>query len=444
MVEPASPKSATLFERAKRVMPGGISRNTLLRKGHPLYVSHGKGCVVTDVDGVERLDFANNMASHIHGHAYAPIVEAICDQLQRGTAFTMTSEVEVQYGEHLCGRSKSFDQIRFVNSGTEAVMAGMKAARAFTGRTRIAKVEGCYHGAYDYAEVSQAPGPQNWGDAEQPNAVPLAHGTPQGIRDEMIILPFNEPENAIAILDKHADQVACILIDPIPHRVGMVSVHANFIEALAKWTQSNDALLMLDEVITFRSEVGGMQERFDIQPDLTSMGKMIGGGFPVGALAGRRDVMQVFTNSDQGVRLPHSGTFSANPVTMTAGLVAMQYFDEQAVIKLNALGDTVREALMQVIKLVDIPASVTGTGSLVRLHLKQRQPRNYREAHLSPAELKIMGTLIELLYTNRIMMIHTGAMALSTPMGQAEIDQLCEAMYKCLLSIKPSLMETHT
>ncbi len=444
MAKPTSPKSAALFERAKRVMPGGVSRNTLLRKGHPLYVSHGKGCVVTDVDGVERLDFANNMASHIHGHAYAPIVEAVSAQLQRGTAFTMTSEVEVRFAEHLCGRSKNFDQIRFVNSGTEAVMAGMKAARAFTGRTRIAKVEGCYHGAYDYAEVSQAPGPQNWGTIEQPNAVPLAKGTPQSVTDDMVILPFNDPENAIAILDKHGEDIACILIDPIPHRVGMVGVHADFVGALGKWARANNALLMFDEVITFRSQVGGMQERFDIEPDLTSMGKMIGGGFPVGALAGRREVMQVFTNSEQGVRLPHSGTFSANPVTMTAGLVAMRHFDEQAVVRLNGLGDTLREALAQVIKLADVPASVTGTGSLARLHLKPQAPRNYREAHLSPADLQILGTLIELLYERGIMMIHTGAMALSTPMGQAQIDQLCETMHACLLSIKPMLLEPHS
>ena len=444
MSESPAPKVPPCLSGPSRVMPGGISRNTLLRKGHPLYVSHGKGCIVTDVDGVERLDFANNMAAHIHGHAYTPIIEAVTKQLQRGTAFTMASEVEVLYGEHLCARARSFEQIRFVNSGTEAVMAGMKAARAYTGRTRIAKVEGCYHGAYDYAEVSQAPTPQNWGAPDQPNPVPLALGTPTGVTDELIILPFNEPEQAIAILDQSADQIACILIDPIPHRVGMVAVQAEFVEALANWAQANNTLLMFDEVITFRSEVGGMQERFDIKPDLTSMGKMIGGGFPVGALAGRREVMQVFTDSDQGVRLPHSGTFSANPITMTAGFVAMQHFDQQAVVKLNKLGDTAREALKQTIKLADIPASITGAGSLLRLHLKPQPPRNYREAHLSPPELQILGTLIEQLYAQGIMMIHTGAMALSTPMGSAEIDRLCDAMHKSLLTIKPMLLELHS
>jgi len=144
MVKSACPKSEELFERAKQILPGGVSRNTLLRGKHPLYAARGSGSRVVDVDGVERIDFANNMASHIHGHAFPPIVQAITEQLQRSTAFTMATEQEIEFAEHLCGRSPTFDKIRFVNSGTEAVMAGMKAARAFTGRAKIAKVEGSY------------------------------------------------------------------------------------------------------------------------------------------------------------------------------------------------------------------------------------------------------------------------------------------------------------
>ncbi|MBL4802172.1 MAG: aspartate aminotransferase family protein [Emcibacter sp.] len=431
-------KSAGFFERAKKVLPGGVSRNTLLRGQHPLYVSHGKGCNVIDVDNVQRLDFANNMASHIHGHAFEPIVEAVSKQLQRGSAFTMATEAELLFAEHMCSRSPAFDKIRFVNSGTEAVMAGMKAARAHTGRSKIAKVEGSYHGAYDYAEVSQAPTPENWGGIDHPNAVPLAWGTPEGVLDDMIIIPFNDPEKAVALLEEHADQIACVLIDPIPHRIGMVPVTAEFVQALRKWTTDNGALLMFDEVITFRSEVGGMQERFDIAPDLTSMGKMIGGGFPVGALAGRDEVMDVFVNG----RLPHSGTFSANPITMTAGRVAMEMFDADAVARLNKLGEYVRSSLLEVIKIADAPACVTGTGSLFRIHLKAEAPKNYREAHPSDTEKKALSALIDALYDNGIMMIHTGAMALSTPMWHDEIDQLSEALLKSLGSIKHLLGTT--
>lgn len=439
MLDVGSSKSEKLFERAKRVLPGGVSRNTLLRGGHPLYASHAKGCRIVDVDGVERLDFANNMAAHIHGHAYAPIVDAITAQLQRGSAYTMATEAEVEFAEHLCARAPGFDKLRFVNSGTEAVMAGMKAARAFTGRSKIAKVEGSYHGAYDFAEVSQAPKPENWGAADNPNPVPLAKGTPTGVLQDMVIIPFNEPEKAIAILDQHKDDIACIIVDPIPHRIGMIPVEADFVRALHKWTRDNNALLMFDEVITFRTEVGGMQARFDIEPDLTSMGKMIGGGFPVGALAGRADVMDVFVNGPKGVRLPHSGTFSANPVTMTAGLVAMQHFDQAAVAKLNALGDYARDGLVQAIKLADVPASVAGTGSLLRLHLKPETPKNYRQGHPTPNQMKALSALINALYDDGIMMIHTGAAALSTPMGRPDIDRLCEGMHKALVSVKELL-----
>jgi len=431
----SSPKSAALFERAKKVLPGGVSRNTLLRGAHPLYVARGAGCKVIDIDGVERLDFANNMASHIHGHAFAPIVDAVSEQLRRGSAFTMATEAEVRFAEHMYSRSPNIDKVRFVNSGTEAVMAGMKAARAFTGRPKIAKVEGSYHGAYDYAEVSQAPNPDNWGELSHPNSVALAQGTPQAVLEDMIIIPFNDPEKAVAVLNEHADQIACVLIDPIPHRIGMVPVNAEFVTALRKWSHDNGALLMFDEVITYRSEVGGMQERFNIIPDLTSMGKMIGGGFPVGALAGRDEVMDVFVNG----RLPHSGTFSANPITMTAGRVAMELFDAAAVARLNKLGDYARASITDAIKIAGVPACVTGTGSLFRIHLKAEAPGNYREAHLTAQGSKALTALINALYDDGIMMIHTGAAALSTPMGNDEIDRLADAVLNSLRSIKELL-----
>jgi len=436
MKDSGETKSTDLYQRARAVLPGGVSRNTVLFDGPPIYVDHGKGCRVTDVDGVERIDFANNMASHIHGHAFPPIIAAVTEQLQRGTAFTMATEAEVRFAEHLCGRSANFDKIRFVNSGTEAVMAGMKAARAFTGRAKIAKTEGSYHGAYDYAEVSQAPGPQNWGEIAEPRAVPLAEGTPPGLVDDMVILPFNDAEKAIAVLDKHKDEIACVLLDPIPHRIGMVPVTPAYVTALRDWTTANNALLMFDEVITVRSEVGGMQARFDIRPDLTSLGKMIGGGFPVGALAGSDEVMGVFEQDSQGLRLPLSGTFSANPVTMTAGYVAMSLFDEESVRRLNKLGGYARTNLAEVIKSADVPACVTGTGSLFRLHLKADAPGNYREAYMSAGEKLAMNRLILALYSDGIMMIHTASAALSTAMGNTEIDRLSDAMHGALLSIK--------
>jgi len=433
--------SEDLRRRACQVLPGGVSRNTLLYDGPVLYADHGYGCRVVDVEGRERIDFANNVASHIHGHAYAPIVEAVVAQVRRGTGFTMATEAEVRFAEHLCGRSPSFDRVRFVNSGSEAVMAAVKAARAFTGRPKLAKVEGAYHGAYDYTEVSQAPAPSNWGLRDRPSAVPLAHGTPQRLVDDTVILPFNDPDAAIALLDEHRGEIACVLVDPLPHRVGMVRISDDFVRALRQWTRDNAALLVFDEVITFRTEYGGVQQRLDVSPDITAMGKMIGGGFPVGALAGRAEVMDVLDPSagHGGARLPLSGTFSANPVTMTAGYVAMTHFDRQAVERLNALGDYARAGLGQAIARADVPACVTGTGSLLRLHLKPEAPRNYREAFAAPPQKRAMGALVAALYDEGIMMIHTGSAALSTAMGPAEIDRLCEAAERALGRIRPML-----
>ena len=280
--------SAALYQRALAVMPGGCSRNTVLRKHYPHYADYGRGCYLFDTDGVGRIDFSNNLAALIHGHAHPAVVAAVTEQLQKGTACTLATESEVRYAEHLCSRNKGFEQIRFVNSGTEAVMCCIKAARAYTNRPKIAKVEGSYHGSYDYAEVSQTATPENWGDAGSPSSVPVVYGTPEAALNDVIVIPFNDPERAITILNNRADEIACVLVDLLPHRVGLSPVSADFITDIHRWTRRNNALLVFDEVITFRTNYGGAQECLGLYPDLTAMGKMIGGGFPVGAFAGRR------------------------------------------------------------------------------------------------------------------------------------------------------------
>jgi len=362
----AKNRSRQLYQRACRVMPGGVSRNTVLRSPHPLYAVKGEGCHVTDAEGVERIDFANNMCSLIHGHAHPAIIASVTEQLKKGTAFTTATEAELLFAEHLCSRNVNFEQIRFVNSGTEAVMGCIKAARAYTGRPKIAKLEGAYHGQYDYAEASQTSSPVNWGDAQNPASVPVAHGTPAAALNDVIIIPFNDEELALKILDKHANDIACVLIDPMPHRVGLTPARSDFITALRKWTDKNGALLVFDEVITYRSSYGGAQDWFVEKPDLTALGKIIGGGFPVGAIAGRREIMGVMNPLNKNLLFPHSGTFSANPVTMTAGRTAMELFNQKAIKRLNRLGDLVRRKIQAAIDRAGIRACVSGSGSLFR------------------------------------------------------------------------------
>jgi glutamate-1-semialdehyde 2,1-aminomutase len=305
-------------------------------------------------------------------------------------------------------------------------MSAVKASRAYTGRAKIAKVEGAYHGLYDYAEVSQTSKPANWGSAERPESVPVAYGTPRSALDDVVIIPFNDLERATAILDDHADDLACVLIDLVPHRVGLIPADAEYVSGLRQWTRRHDVLLVCDEVITLRCDFGGAQQLLGADPDLTAMGKMIGGGFPVGALAGRDEVMSVMDPLSDPVLFPHSGTFSANPITMIAGRTAMQAFDQAAVTRLNQLGELARARLTEAIRIADAPACVTGAGSMFRIHMKDTPPANYREVFASAVELSMRRAFIDHMVENGILLIDTCSGMLSTPTTSAEIDRLAE------------------
>ncbi len=429
-------RSAALYERALQILPGGVSRNTVLRKPHPLYADHAKGSVVTDIEGVERIDFANNMASLIHGHAYGPMVDAVTAQLNKGTAFTVATEVEIQFAEHILSRNEGFEKVRFVNSGTEAVMGAIKAARAFTSRPKIAKVEGAYHGLYDYAEVSQTAKPDAWGDKDKPNSVPVAHGTPAKALDDVVIIPFNDIDRARAILDANKGEIACVLLDLMPHRVGLRPADKDFVDFIREWTTQDNALLVLDEVITFRSTYSGAQGWYNITPDLTAMGKMIGGGFPVGAIAGRAEVMDVMNPLAEKVLFPHSGTFSANPITMTAGLVSMDHFTPEAVTQVNALATRAMEGINEAIAQTGVKACVTGGGSMFRVHLKEHAPHNYREAYTTAEENARLLILLDHLFEEGFLMINTCAAVMATTLTNDHIDSLVASLKSGFEKIK--------
>lgn len=430
-------KSEGIYRQACEVIPGGVSRNTVFRKPFPHYADKAAGCYITDIDGTRRIDFANNMAALIHGHAHPAIVDAVTRQIQKGTAYTLASEIEVAFAQLLSKRVRGFEKIRFVNSGTEAVMAMIKASRAYTGRPKIAKAEGTYHGTYDFAEVSQTANPSNWGDLDNPASVPLVYGTPKGVLDDVVIFPFNDIERTIAILDKHAGQIACVLIDPVPHRVGLIPGKKEYIEALHDWTRRNGALLAFDEVVTFRVNYGGAQENYTVTPDITALGKIIGGGFPVGAIAGRSEVMKVLDPREPNLRFPHSGTFSANPVTMTAGYVAMELFDREAVAKLNALTDKAVCQIREVIRLADVPVSVTGAGSMFRFHLTPAPPVSYREAYQTKEAVAVINELLDYMYfTEKILMINTFSCMFSTALTQNETDRLSEGLFRAFKALK--------
>src|SRR6266508_1615196 len=338
-------RSAPLARQPQAVLPGGNTRTTVWMSPHPPYADSGDGCWVTDVDGDRRLDCLNNYTALIHGHAHPRIVEAATRRLAKGASFPMPTPEEIELASLLVDRLPSVERVRFTNSGSEAVMMAIKAARGYTGRPKIAKFEGAYHGSYDFAEVSLSSSPENWGTAAAPASVAYSRGTPRGVLDDVVVLPFNRPELAVARIEREAPNLAAVLLDPIPNRAGLMPARRDFLDAIREVTRAHGIVLIFDEVITLRVGYDGAQGVFGVTPDLTTMGKIIGGGFPVGAVGGRAEVMAVFDPTGGSTAVPHGGTFNGNPVTMAAGLAAMTLLDRPAFERLDDLGAKLRASL---------------------------------------------------------------------------------------------------
>lgn len=412
--------SAALRRRARGVFVAGHTRQAVWFDPYPPYVERGEGPCVFDVEGNRYVDYTNNLGVLIHGHAHPDIMDAAKAQLERGTCFALPTSAEIALAELLCDRVESFERVRFVNTGSEAVASALKAARAHTGRTRIAKLEGVYHGSYDYAEISNYSSPENWGN--DPASVPVNAGTPTGVPDEVVVLPGNDVESTLRILDAHGGEIAAVIVDPVPPRNGMVPLRSEYVSALREWTKRDGALLVYDEVIALRFGYRGAQGRFGGDPDLTAMGKIIGGGFPVGAIAGRADVMQVVAD-----RAQTSGTFSANPVTMTAGLKSMELLTPEAYDRLDANGERVRTRLRGSIERHGAAMQVVGTGSMFSIYPHQRDATRYRNYYRSAAENETVARLHLALMARGVFIAPTCTGFMSTVMGEPEIDALCNA-----------------
>lgn len=424
-----SSRSAALNQRARHVLPAGNSRATITRAPYPLYAAEATGAEIVDVDGNRYLDFNNNMTSLIHGNAYPPVVEAVARQLARGTGFAMATEVEVQLAELLSARVPSFERVRFMNSGSEAVMNLIKVARAYTGRPKIAKVEGCYHGSYDFAEVSLSNGP-NDRRGSAPIAKPYCAGTPQSVLDEVVVLPFNDVPTMEALIERHADELAAVVIDPAPLALGMARFSADYLAALKRVTGRHGVLFCLDEVVSLRMGFAGAQGHLGLAPDLTAIAKMIGGGFPVGGLAGSAQVMAVFEDgADAPAPMHHGGTFNANPVTMTAGLVAMTDMDGARFQALNALGDALRERLRGLLAERGVAGQVAGWGSLFSVHFHERPLKRLDDVWPSREEARTARFMRDFLQNQGMWMFGMGvAGCLSTATTSSHVDALCEAV----------------
>ena len=419
-------RSKQLYEQGLRVLPGANSRHSVTMDPYPIYVSSGRGCRIVDVEGEERIDFINNMTSLVHGHAHPAIVEAVKKQLERGTAFAMPTEPELELASLLVERVDYIDKLRFCNSGTEAVMLAIKAARAFTGKHKIAKIEGAYHGTYDYAQVSEGPGPEEWGDPTEPDSATEPSVAPS-VKTDVIVMPWNDIQACASIIEKHREELAAVLIDPLPAALGWIAPEPGFLESLREITRGYGILLISDEVISFRVSYNGACQEYGIKPDITALAKIMGGGFPVGAVGGSDEVMEVFDHR-KGHKVHHGGTFNANPITMTAGLTAMKLMTPEAFDRLNEMGDHVRGRLNQLIARREAPAQVTGKGSLFWLHLTDKKMENFRDFVNNGPDKSLFHRFSQEMLGHGIVYAGRGLSCLSTVMGQEELDAYVDAV----------------
>jgi glutamate-1-semialdehyde 2,1-aminomutase len=419
-------KAAALYEQAQTVLPGGNTRQSVWMSPRPTYAVSGQGARVTDADGETRIDFVNNYTSLIHGHGNQQIAAAVREQLLEGTAFGLPTPWEIELADLLSNRVDTVERARFTNSGSEAVMMAIKVARAFTGRSRIAKFEGCYHGAYDAVEVSQAPGPDQWGPAERPASVPFYPGHP-GV-DEVTVLPFNDIENTVALIEENAENLAAVVVDPVPQRAGLMPANPAFLQALRDVTNQHGIVLIFDEVMSFRLGSGGVQSLLGGSPDLTTIAKIIGGGFPVGAVTGRADILDFLSPTKQGPKLPHAGTFNGNPITMIAGLTAMEMMTPAEYERIGKLGDRVRAEANKMFDDRGANWQINGFTNMFRLHPNRRELRNYRDAWRDGSETKRATQMCQELMARGVMLTPDGMGNISTAMDDSSVDELLQAL----------------
>jgi glutamate-1-semialdehyde 2,1-aminomutase len=433
-----TPISAALHAEASVVMPGGDTRTVAFHAPYPLAVEHGQGSVLRDADGNEYLDLLNNYTSLIHGHAHPAITRAVTAQLRFGTAFPAPNRSQTRLATIVTERVASVDLIRFCNSGTEAVMNALRAARAFTRRDLVVKIEGGYHGTYDDVEVSVHPDPaaDAIGSDEAPLPVVDTLGVPANTVEAVAVIPFNDIAAAERVFRERGDQIAAVIVEPVMGASGMIPADHHFLEALRAITVESGALLIFDEVMSFRLMPGGMQEHYRVRPDLTTFAKIIGGGFPVGAFGGRAAVMEQF-NPHRPAPLWQSGTFNGNLATMVAGVAAMEAYPASEVVRINRLGDRLRSGLTAALNDAGVVGAVTGFGSFVGLHLGVQSVRSYRDGAAVDkglARLLHLALLLEGVACAPRLMWCT-----STAMDEATIDDVLARARRALAAVAPAL-----
>jgi glutamate-1-semialdehyde 2,1-aminomutase len=398
-------KSAAIAKRAERVMPGGDTRSVQQYRPYALTIARGEGPFLYDVDGNRYIDLLGNYTSLVHGNAYPPIIDAIRNAVGSGTAWPARSVPQVELAELLCERVRSIESVRFCNSGTEAGMLAAHVARRMTGRKLILMARHGYHGSYDDLEVGLA-----------------------GEEGERTILAdFGDADAFEALLSARGREIAAVYLEPVLGSAGIVIPPPGFLARVREATRRAGTLLVIDEVITLRLATGGAQQLFDVQPDLTMMGKIIGGGLPVGAIGGSESIMSCLDPRSRGA-LWHSGTFNGNPLTCAAGAVSVRELTAQRIDTMDRLGDRLARELKKAAMAVELPFSVRRIGSLMNIFFLNEPP----PATITRDDAKLIGEFHLAMLNHGLFIAPRGMIALSTVMTDQLMDEIIQRASQAL------------
>jgi len=368
-------KSLHLWEEANRVLVGGVNSPVRAFKGvggTPFFAVSGLGAHVTDVDANVYIDYVLSWGPLVLGHAHPHVVEAVCRAMENGASFGIPTESEIRLAERICARIPSIEKVRLVNSGTEATMSAIRLARGYTGRDFIVKAEGCYHGHADTLLAKAGSGIATFG-------IPACPGVPSLHAQHTLTMPFNDLDSAEALFSEHGDNIACLIIEPVAGNMGVVLPEPGYLKGLRALTSRYGALLIFDEVMTgFRVALGGAQERYKITPDLTTLGKVIGGGLPVGVYGGRADIMDHLAPVGP---VYQAGTLAGNPLATSAGLATLDILEQEGTFEYaeNAM-TTLSDGLGEIARETGVPVFQTQAGSMGCLFFHDGPVRNYAGA----------------------------------------------------------------